>query len=686
MTATTTGTDYYIVFNFKESTLKSFTVHEGYWYKVRFSYKNGSAAGNTCSNSATFTIKVVPEYLTYTGTGDNWNNDANWTRSTQARLYKDISGQNTDSYANYPLTTGDGLIHQGYVPMKFTKVTIITDAEPALYALSTNASTNVLNMTNSLTGGQAATTNIEYDMMVKSAATTGYDCEKFYGNYCDQIYFKPSAEIQYQHLLTYDKAWVEFELTANRWYMLASPLHGVVAGDMYLPLSNRRQETEAFQPITFDLTLTKHNRSQLPVYQRSWAKSSSIVLKPDGTKYDAYKATVASWSYVFNDVAVDYSSQGFSIKPDRQDAQGTKVLFRLPKADTSYRYYTYDDKTGNISATDNTTAITRNNSGKLRTYGTTGGNITIPLATNGHSTNDLYLMSNPYMATIDMNQFFAANPQFEAKYWIVTSSEQKTYIQGTLSYMVPMQSFLVKLKAGGTASATFTPAMTVKRSVGSGTLTRGNEGIAALTITAQRNEARSTATILLDGIANNDFMDSEDAEALFDSNLGELPTIYTVAGQQATSINVLPEIVSTPLGLQSDDLSEVTVTFDGVESFGNVLYLYDTETDNYVELYSGMSITTPGTTAGRYYILGSEPIKDTEQSLSIYTQEKAVYLSASSGLMIEQVIAFDAGGMLAFSEGNIYQEQFKFDLVNSGIYLVRIVTSEGMILKKIVVK
>ena len=142
----------------------------------------------------------------------------------------------------------------------------------------------------------------------------------------------------------------------------------------------------------------------------------------------------------------------------------------------------------------------------------------------------------------------------------------------------------------------------------------------------------------------------------------------------------------SPLGLQSDDLSEVTVTFDGVESFGNVLYLYDTETDNYVELYSGMSITTPGTTAGRYYILGSEPIKDTEQSLSIYTQEKAVYLSASSGLMIEQVIAFDAGGMLAFSEGNIYQEQFKFDLVNSGIYLVRIVTSEGMILKKIVVK
>ena len=686
LTATTTGTDYYIVFNFKESTLKSFTVHEGYWYKVRFSYKNGSAAGNTCSNSATFTIKVVPEYLTYTGTGDNWNNDANWTRSTQARLYKDISGQNTDSYANYPLTTGDGLVHQGYVPMKFTKVTIITDAEPALYALSTNASTNVLNMTNSMTGGQAASTNIEYDMMVKNAATSGYDCEKFYGNYCDQIYFKPSAEIQYQHLLTYDKAWVEFELTANRWYMLASPLHGVVAGDMYLPLANRRQETEAFQPITFDLTLAKHNRSQLPVYQRSWDKSSSMVLKPDGTKYDAYKATVASWSYVYNDVAVDYSSQGFSIKPDRQDAQGTKVLFRLPKADTSYRYYTYDDKTGNISATDNTTAITRNNSGKLRTYGTTGGNITIPLATNGHSTNDLYLMSNPYMATIDMNLFFAANPQFEAKYWLVTSSEQKTYIQGTLSYVVPMQSFFVKLKAGGTASATFTPAMMVKRSVASGTLTRGDNGIASLTITAQRNELRSTATIVIDAAADNDFIDSEDAEALFDSNLAEMPTIYTVAGLQTTSINVLPEIISTPLGLQSDDSGEVTICFDGVESIASPLYLYDAKTESHTELYSGMSITVSGTTAGRYYILGSEPINNTEQSLSIYSQEKIVFLSASSGLMIEQVMVYNTGGMLVFNEGNINEELFKFSLSNSGTYIIKIETNEGMILRKIVVK
>lgn len=36
-----------------------------------------------------------------------------------------------------------------------------------------------------------------------------YDCEKFYSNICNQIYFKPEAELVNQQHLTYNKAWVE---------------------------------------------------------------------------------------------------------------------------------------------------------------------------------------------------------------------------------------------------------------------------------------------------------------------------------------------------------------------------------------------------------------------------------------------------------------------------------------------
>ena len=78
-----------------------------------------------------------------------------------------------------------------------------------------------------------------------------YACVRFYGNTCDEIYIKPESEILHTEYLTYNTAHVDYEMAPNRWYMLASPLKGVVSGDMYLPTGNgvgkyARQETPAF--------------------------------------------------------------------------------------------------------------------------------------------------------------------------------------------------------------------------------------------------------------------------------------------------------------------------------------------------------------------------------------------------------------------------------------------------------
>ena len=135
LTATPTPGNYQVVFNFKDNSLCPFVAHEAYWNKMKMSFRNASAAGNNCTGAVSFTLKIVPEYLTFVGSGNNWNNDANWVRSTQAELYKDVSGQNSDSYANYPLVTNDGLVHQGYAPMRFTKTTLTSSAEPLLYEI-----------------------------------------------------------------------------------------------------------------------------------------------------------------------------------------------------------------------------------------------------------------------------------------------------------------------------------------------------------------------------------------------------------------------------------------------------------------------------------------------------------------------------------------------------------------------
>ena len=357
--------------------------------------------------------------------------------------------------------------------MKFTKVTITKEATPQLYALTNDATTGTLNMTLNNQLDQQPTEFIEYDMMVKSAATNGYDCEKFYSNTCEQIYFKPEAEMLAQHLLTYEKAWVDFELTANRWYMLGSPLKGVVAGDMYLPLANRRQETEAFQPITFDNTLVKHNRAKLPVYQRSWDQDNSLVLKPDGNTYDAYKGKVANWSHVYNDVEVDYSVQGFSIKADKKDGNDVKVMFRIPKADDKYRYFSYCDESSTPVSPTNEKTIVRSEPSKLRTDGATDGVITVALATNADANNELYLMCNPYMATLDMTAFFAANTHLEAKYWTIAEGKQSISSEiTTLGDVKPLQAFLVKPITK--TAVNFNPGMTKNTAQTTRTTTRSS--------------------------------------------------------------------------------------------------------------------------------------------------------------------------------------------------------------------
>lgn len=70
-----------------------------------------------------------------------------------------------------------------------------------------------------------------------------------------------------------------------------------------------------------------------------------------------------------------------------------------------------------------------------------------------------------------------------------------------------------------------------------------------LSIVATVSGRTSTAAVTIDDCASEDFDDAEDVETIYDSNLADVPTIYTVAGTQAASVNALPEIRMLPIGL-----------------------------------------------------------------------------------------------------------------------------------------
>ncbi|MCD8270729.1 MAG: hypothetical protein LUD46_21405 [Parabacteroides sp.] len=421
-----------------------FTPHEGCTYYLNFQFQldekeettlqdEESTTGECNYGSLTFPMHIVPRYQKWIGSAtDNWNDDTKWIRSTVEELRK----TEKDSYENY---TDDGLNHNGFVPMSFTYVTVPAgmSSQVELYNAETKNDKNettsipnkpeILDLVNSSSLG-AATSLIEYDLMADAQEPVGDSpnagaqtltyCRSYYTNTVKEIHFEPSTEMKNMQLLTYEKAWVDYDLAPNRWYTLASPLQAVVAGDWYVPSDGYRQNTEHFQPITFQLN--KHNRFNPAVYQRGWDKG--IVNRYEAGNSNTQNTISGNWSIVYNDVAVPYNpGQGFSIKTVPNDNNSNNVLFRLPKNDSEYSYYQLDNKDG-INKVD---LQRTGNTGKL-------SGITKVSITNQAEDNQYFLVGNPFMAHLDMTRFFERNAGElgnNKKFWIIDKDNQLVSVE-----------------------------------------------------------------------------------------------------------------------------------------------------------------------------------------------------------------------------------------------------------------
>ena len=637
------------------SSSRNVQLREGYWYEGVLIFREDGNKGTTvlCSGEVYIRFAVVPEYATWNPTANSrmsaaWNNDENWRRSDHGELYK-----GADEYTDY--SSG------GYVPMKFTKVTIPNLSGlyfPSLgyiaYQKSTGIATRLSNAK-----GDAATANIQYDMLAKwdaDAANHGLnaegnlECEPFYGNTCDQIYFKPGGELLNQCYLIYNKAWVEKEMKTNTWYALTSPLQDTYAGDIYVPAASGRQETEAFEPITF--SSSENNRIISPVYQRSWDDASAEEVTLDG-KYKAYdysgtgitfenqnlNALSAHWSHVYNKVDRKYQPlEGVAIRMGDKYTVGASgnasdVLLRLPKADTQYTYVSASQPQSSLSASvdkENAYRLVVNADAQENALGKMSYSL-VKLSDG----NNYYLVGNPYMATLSMYKFLKANPSLQSSFYVYENGVLKLYDKldmSTTTYeskndvkISPMQSFFVRLKDGQSASQlNFTSAMTVDREVFGGVKTASDEGQGedniALTLTAASASGyRSRSRIVLDESASEDYDDAEDAQLLYDAQLKEVPVVYTVAGDEAVALNSLPNVDWLPLGVVG--ASSVELKIEGVNRLSSPLYLYDAATRKYQEIKDGEEIKVQPNEHGRYFLTqtrstaGMEDVKVKEKSM-----------------------------------------------------------------------
>lgn len=690
--------------------------HEGYYYVLRFAFeKRAASAGTTnCPGESYLKLKIVPEFITWTPTANggmnaNWNNDDNWHRSSSTELH-DNEYPDYQAYGNASGITPKVEIptQNSYVPMKFTKVTVVNlngkpfpDLGNVVYSSTNQIATKLTNGK-----GNEATKYIQYDIMAfwnEADANKGLEagnlkCEKFYGNTCHQIYFKPQGELRDQCYLIYDKAWVEKELEPNKWYTMASPLQYIYAGDMYVPASNGRQETKAFTDITFDTNV--YSRSKYPVYQRAWMKSGVEEITPKSDYPASHYPSVAApekfamnlgyWSHVYNKVDESYAADGtfggFSIKAGNAllpKDKTEKALLRLPKADTSYQYFDYD---GSTTSGDTVHVYKNNGHGKLLVaFNNDEKHLAEKTQSLGTDNNSgFYLVANPYTCSISMAKFFEANTGLQKAIWMVENGEVKAISNAELdkqNYAIqPTQSFFVKKKKGEMVeNVRFTSTMCIDRTITPG-LRMASDYVKSIEATTENSSGQiSKARIALRPEASTDYDDQEDVDLLYDQNLKDVPQVYTVAGNEAVAVNAVPELSWIPLGIVSQQAEEVSLTLKGVNKLDAPVYLYDAASASFTELHEGEAVKVKAGDHGRYFLTqtrtstGIDRMEAEEQSAPVKVYSPAagmIVVSALGGEKLDRVQVFTLDGKMVHSY-QLPDKQRMILRVPSGIYIVK---------------
>ena len=695
----------------------------------------------------------------------------------------------------------------GFVPMKFTYVTMLGgNHSPSLFNESSGGKItgspqtggDLINYVNEMgtdtspSGGSSYPTNdIKYDMVVRygdhadggkgcfghryvtgtdsdgkpiwgndwhagySSLTDVYDVEKFYGNVCKEIYFKPHAELRLQQRLTYEKAWVEAELKPNQWYLMSVPLKGTYAGDMYVPESmtdvslatpatvKGRQVTEAFLPITFGDGTGLYSRTKYPIYQRSWGLNDTKVYTKSNDvrmtdysasiKYNSVSADFIDWSHTYNDVQVPYNNySSFAIRANRK-TMTDYALIRLPKSDTSYDYYQWDNTSPTVGKL--TQNVTKGEAyGKLvydinTTISTSDGPVvsdewSIPLANlQAQGTDDdgytYYLVGNPFMASIDMGKFFGYlddrdiynpvyydyNPKLAKVYYVYdeTTGVMKAVDAATEAGVIrPLQAFIVKCKASEAPTSivfnrwaitdgNYTPATKyAPEPSDDGNNTSGGEPNPArhrtLILKASNGWNGSTANVEVREHSSVGYDVNEDASILFDSNFSDVPMVYTVAGNRAVSIDVRPDIDVVPFGVACPASNEmVTLTIKNSQDF-SVLYVIDAVTGSVTEVGEGSTIMVQPNDYGRYFLTTNGDATGLKAAgvAGIMVSVRGKQITVKSDSPLQNVRILTIGGAVVFEESNCGSE-VSF-AVDDGVYIINAETDNDRKTVKLMAK
>ena len=541
-------------------------------------------------------------------------------------------------------------------------------------------------------------------------------------HHCKNIYFAPGAKIHNQHLLHYDKAFVDMQITAGKWNMMSAPLQKMVSGDMYIPHkgmynaegAGRIAEPNAFQVSHFQGL--RHRDAAYLFYQQFYNQTVYSYYE-DGSTSSAASIGFEETNSLSQPLqpGSGYSLYGVGM------TGGETLTIRLPKPDTQYEYYTSE---GNPSG--KTTTVDRGTDNQSHKFAFTADHesdtMTITLTNQEQTYN--FLFGNPTMAYIDMQLFLETNkdvlnPVFhriEASTW--TASTELTLTQDR--YLAPMSSVMLETKdkellnsiqVNLTAShltlnnmintIADNPSPSPHRLIASSPSRSLDSEI--LTIYALTPKATARTVLATNPEANDFFQVGEDA--LFVSsgveNITSVKTplnIYTVAEQVPMMADVRQGISRIPLSLLVDAKSRtetMQLAFYLSDNWTRECYLLDSITGERFRIMDGLviSVEMPLNHEQRYFIEGpddynagtdpgtgegtttstSQLVSGAAHKMWAYAQDRSNIVVSASDVMKSVTLYDITGRALATLQPDLLSTQLTMQTTGqAGVYIVAV--------------
>lgn len=633
----------------------SLEIGEDYLLRLAFYDQEGNAYINGCRvGYVYFYLSIVPKTVQWVGGVSNiWGDDGNW------RGVKADGSLTTKGFA--PLAATNVIIPQGAAPIVTTDNLHPMDVHYSPYA-------------------------------------------------CNNIYFADGAMVYNQHLLQYNKAFVDMKIEAANWNSMAPPLKGMYTGDMFVPhVDNNNAEYKSitdhsnypFAVSPFQGTRT--SKAPYVFWQSLYNKRVTIYHENGNQSYPALteSANFLQTNSLGQSLPVGSGYQVLGFGPTRGGED--EIIVRLPKPDTYYSYYNKD-------GTESNQRVSVSHSNRLAFEPNQSGRMTITLTSDIASNQ--FMFGNPTMANIDMQKFLADNTHISAYYKMQNSSWQaETPL--TAGVLEPMRSVLLKLKDGLEDSKSITitlsadhmstPIPNIARVPNRKAPAQEAEEIQQMTIFANCNNGQARCILVANPYAQDIYDGNEDALFLssgveqgvnFASATSPI-NMYTVSKQVPMMVDVREHIDTVPVSMLVHDdyrTEEVVFSFYLSRNWNKKCYFCDAVTGKRYRILDGLilKMEMPINHENRYYIEGPDRVSNndittstthpnaekTENKIWAYSPEQGQMVVWSSDIF-KAINVYDLSGRVIVHQALDLQYNSTSISVPAGIYIIEAIMRDN---------